>query len=241
MDFRNSSTLPTTVTAIAFLKSLILLDLLSIRIAPLLLAIILEFTGVPPLAFALGMYLPLYLNSPLLAGGLIAYFVSKSSKDEKIATKRKEKGTLIASGFIAGGALMGVLIAFITFIGRKAFGLDEQWNLIKQLGMESWQNGEITILGFLNSNIVSIIMFGLLLFYLYWDSKRISTDDLRIDTLITIKGLSVDKANALIKQYGSIMEIGEQTEKELQEMDGIGKTLARRILNVLHSEEKVKI
>ena len=71
--------------------------------------------------------------------------------------------------------------------------------------------------------------------------KRISTDDLRIDTLITIKGLSVDKANALIKQYGSIMEIGEQTEKELQEMDGIGKTLARRILNVLHSEEKVKI
>tara|TARA_R100000231_G_scaffold34117_1_gene30078 strand:- start:2293 stop:3003 length:711 start_codon:yes stop_codon:yes gene_type:complete len=71
--------------------------------------------------------------------------------------------------------------------------------------------------------------------------KRISTDDLRIDTLTTIKGLSVDKANALIKHYGSIMEIGEQTEKELQEMDGIGKTLARRILNVLHSEEKVKI
>ena len=48
--------------------------------------------------------------------------------------------------------------------------------------------------------------------------KRISTDDLRIDTLITIKGLSVDKANALIKQYGSIMEIGEQTEKELQDI-----------------------
>jgi len=71
--------------------------------------------------------------------------------------------------------------------------------------------------------------------------KRISTDDLRLDILTTIKGLSADKANALIKRYGSIMEIGEQTESELQEMEGIGKTLARRILNVLHSEEKVKI
>ena len=71
--------------------------------------------------------------------------------------------------------------------------------------------------------------------------KRISTDDLRVDTLITIKGVSTDKAKALIKKYGSIMEIGEQTEQELQELDGIGRTLARRILNVLHSEEKVKI
>ena len=71
--------------------------------------------------------------------------------------------------------------------------------------------------------------------------KRISTDDLRIDILTTIKGLSVSKANALIKAYGSIMEIGEQTEDELQEMDGIGRTLAKRILNVLNSEGKVKI
>ena len=71
--------------------------------------------------------------------------------------------------------------------------------------------------------------------------KRISTDDLRVDLLTTIKGLSVSKANALIKAYGSIMEIGEQTEDELQEMDGIGGTLAKRILNVLNSEGKVKI
>ena len=71
--------------------------------------------------------------------------------------------------------------------------------------------------------------------------KRISTDDLRIDILTTIKGLSVSKANALIKAYGSIMEIGEQTEDELQEIDGIGRTLAKRILNVLNSEGKVKI
>ncbi len=71
--------------------------------------------------------------------------------------------------------------------------------------------------------------------------KRISTDDLRVDLLTTIKGLSLDKANALIKRFGSIMEIGEQTEKELQDIDGIGRTLARRILNVLNTEEKVKI
>ena len=71
--------------------------------------------------------------------------------------------------------------------------------------------------------------------------KRITTDDLRIDLLSSIKGVSIKKAKELIKQFGSIMEIGECSEYELQAIEGIGETLAKRILSTLHSEEKVKI
>jgi len=71
--------------------------------------------------------------------------------------------------------------------------------------------------------------------------KRITTDDLRIDLLSSIKGVSIKKAKELIKQFGSIMEIGECSEFELQAIEGIGETLAKRILSTLHSEEKVKI
>jgi len=71
--------------------------------------------------------------------------------------------------------------------------------------------------------------------------KRVSTDDLRLDVLTSIKGVSIKKAKILIKEYGSIMEIGEQTEEELQYLDGVGQVLASRILNTLNSEKKVKI
>jgi ERCC4-type nuclease len=71
--------------------------------------------------------------------------------------------------------------------------------------------------------------------------KRITTDDLRLDLLSSIKGLSVKKAKELLKEFGSIMEIGEQTVEELKEIDGIGTTIAERILKVLNNEDKVKI
>ena len=71
--------------------------------------------------------------------------------------------------------------------------------------------------------------------------KRITTDDLRIDLLSSIKGVSVKKAKALIKIYGSIMEVGECSAFELQSIEGIGETLAERIISTLNSEEKVKI
>lgn len=71
--------------------------------------------------------------------------------------------------------------------------------------------------------------------------KRVTTDDLRIDVLTTIKGVSSKKAKKILKQYGSIMEIGECSEFELQSIEGIGETLAKRILSTLNSEEKVKI
>jgi len=71
--------------------------------------------------------------------------------------------------------------------------------------------------------------------------KRLSTDDLRIDLLSSIKGVSVKKAKELIKIHGSIMEIGECSAFELQAIEGIGETLAKRIISTLNSEEKVKI
>ena len=80
-------------------------------------AIILTWMKVPALAFALGMFIPLQLNVPLLVGGAVHSFVASRSKDEEVNKARSEKGTLIASGFIAGGALMGVVSALLKFGG----------------------------------------------------------------------------------------------------------------------------
>ena len=78
-------------------------------------ALVLNFCKVPALPFALGMFIPIDLNLPLLVGGAISWYVSTRSKDASLNAKRQEKGTLIASGFIAGGALMGVVSAILKF------------------------------------------------------------------------------------------------------------------------------
>ena len=80
-----------------------------------LIAIALTMCKIPALAFALGMFIPIDLNLPLLVGGAISWFVSTRSNEEKVNAARQEKGTLIASGFIAGGALMGVVSAILKF------------------------------------------------------------------------------------------------------------------------------
>lgn len=80
-------------------------------------ACLLNWLGVPALAFSLGMFIPFHLNAPLLVGGAISWFVGSRSKDEKPNKARQEKGTLLASGFIAGGALMGVVSAGMTLSG----------------------------------------------------------------------------------------------------------------------------
>ena len=85
------------------------------------LALILNWLGIPALAFALGMFIPLDLNLPLLIGGAISWYVSTRSKDAAVNSARQEKGTLIASGFIAGGALMGVVSAILRFAGVDIF------------------------------------------------------------------------------------------------------------------------
>lgn len=91
-----------------------------------LIAIILTWCNIPALAFALGMFIPLELNLPLLAGGLINRYVTSRSKDRQINDERGEKGTLIASGFIAGGALMGVVSAALRF-GGISFDYENWW------------------------------------------------------------------------------------------------------------------
>lgn len=80
-------------------------------------AIVLTWCRIPALAFALGMFIPLQLNIPLLVGGAVNWFVTTRSKNEAENKARNEKGTLIASGFIAGGALMGVVSALLRFAG----------------------------------------------------------------------------------------------------------------------------
>ena len=82
-----------------------------------LLAVVLTWLKIPALAFALGMFIPLDLNIPLLVGGAINWYVTTRLKDKALNEKRGEKGTLIASGFIAGGALMGVISALLRFGG----------------------------------------------------------------------------------------------------------------------------
>ena len=84
-----------------------------------IISLVLNFCGIPALAFALGMFIPLQLNLPLLVGGAVNWFVSSRTKDESINNSRIEKGTLLASGFIAGGALMGVASAALQFAGIK--------------------------------------------------------------------------------------------------------------------------
>ncbi|MCI7515365.1 MAG: oligopeptide transporter, OPT family [Bacteroidales bacterium] len=92
------------------------------------LAILLNWCGVPALAFCLGMFIPLDLNLPLLVGGIVSWFVSSRSKDKAINDARMEKGTLIASGFIAGGALMGVVSAVLKFANLDLMIRESAWS-----------------------------------------------------------------------------------------------------------------
>jgi len=90
-----------------------------------LIAILLTLLRVPALAFALGMFIPMELNAPLLIGGAVSWYVGSRSKDEALNAARLEKGTLLASGFIAGGALMGVVSAAMRFGGINL--VNEEW------------------------------------------------------------------------------------------------------------------
>jgi uncharacterized oligopeptide transporter (OPT) family protein len=90
-----------------------------------IIAIILTFFKIPALAFALGMFIPMELNAPLLVGGAISWYVSTRSTNKSLNAARQEKGTLLASGFIAGGALMGVVSAGLRFGGYN--WMNEDW------------------------------------------------------------------------------------------------------------------
>lgn len=126
-------------------------------------AIAAEMCGVSGLAFALGMYLPMELNSPLVFGAAVAWLLRRSSRDEKTAAARGEEGTLVASGFIAGGALVGVLSALLRFVEdstRRAFVPD----LTAAPAVGAW------VLAWSNWN--GLVMFLLLGAGVYWHSRR---------------------------------------------------------------------
>lgn len=112
------------------------------------LALTLTMIGVPALAFALGMFIPLELNTPLLIGGLVSWFVTTRSHDGKVNKSRGERGTLIASGFIAGGALMGVVSAILKYAGADWYST---WSGAEWLG---------------------VVMYIAIIGYFVWDSLR---------------------------------------------------------------------
>ncbi len=117
-----------------------------------MLSLILTSINISALAFALGMFIPLHLNTPLLVGGIIAHIVSTRSKDATVNKSRRERGTLIASGFIAGGALMGVISAVLKFGG------------INYVNAEWADSNPAQILG--------LGMFLVICGYLVWESLR---------------------------------------------------------------------
>ena len=114
-------------------------------------AIILTFLKVPALPFALGMFIPLQLNIPLLVGGAVNWYVTSRSKDKAVNDARGEKGTLIASGFIAGGALMGVVSALIKFFGYEH-------------GNKEWIASNM-------SEVASLLAYILLIIFFIWATK----------------------------------------------------------------------
>ena len=117
------------------------------------LALVLTLCKVPALPFALGMFIPLELNLPLLVGGIINWYVTSRSKDEALNAERGEKCTLLASGFIAGGALMGVLSAGLRFGGINM--VNEEW------------------LATPGSEAVSLLVYALLIVYLIKASMKV--------------------------------------------------------------------
>ena len=117
------------------------------------LALVLTFFKIPALAFALGMFIPLELNLPLLVGGIINWYVTTRSKDAAVNAERGEKCTLLASGFIAGGALMGVLSAGLRFGGV---------NMVNTGWLENP-----------GSEVLSLVMYSLLIVYLVKASMKI--------------------------------------------------------------------
>lgn len=118
-----------------------------------IISIVLTFCGVSALAFALGMFIPLQLNLPLLVGGYVNWYINTRSTDVELNRRRNEKGTLLASGFIAGGALMGVVSAGMQFGGFNFASADYLASPVSQ--------------------IVALVMYVALIIYLIKSSMKV--------------------------------------------------------------------
>jgi uncharacterized oligopeptide transporter (OPT) family protein len=115
------------------------------------LMLVFTFIGLPALPFALGMFIPMELNAPLVVGGLVAWAVNRHRNPEK-AKANNNRGTLIASGFIAGGALMGVVSAVLAFSGAD-------------LQLTGWS-------GSAGAEWLGIVMYGAIIAYFIWHARR---------------------------------------------------------------------
>jgi len=125
-------------------------------------ALILNFCKVSALPFALGMFIPIDLNVPLLIGGAISWFVSTRSKDQKLNDARYNRGTLIASGFIAGGALMGVISAILKFANVDAVAKTADGTPFAELPV---------------AGLIALVMYIAIICYMIWDSKRAKVEE----------------------------------------------------------------
>ncbi|NLX80512.1 MAG: oligopeptide transporter, OPT family [Proteiniphilum sp.] len=126
-------------------------------------SILLNWLKIPPLAFALGMFIPLPLNTPLIVGGLLNHWVNnKSTKDKSLANARNQRAILISSGFIAGAALFGVLGALIIFLTGKGDVLD--------LGVWADPTG-------VGAQVTAIVAFAALVAFFIWEVKRAKKED----------------------------------------------------------------
>jgi uncharacterized oligopeptide transporter (OPT) family protein len=125
-------------------------------------AVLVSLLGISPLAFALGMYLPMDLNTPLLFGAVLAWLVRRASGDEWLDRARANRGTLLASGLIAGGALAGVADAAVT-----AFSEWMGWSA--RAGNRAYLDGA--------GNWIGLLVFFALSAFVYWDARRARAEE----------------------------------------------------------------
>ncbi|MFV0470711.1 MAG: OPT family oligopeptide transporter [Paludibacteraceae bacterium] len=125
-------------------------------------SILVNWLGISPLAFALGMFIPLQLNTPLVVGGLLNHWFTKSSKNKKLSNARLQRGILISSGFIAGAALFGVIGALIIFLTNNT----------EALNLRVWSNPEGV-----GAQVTALIAFVALIAYFVWESFKAKEND----------------------------------------------------------------
>lgn len=120
-------------------------------------ALLLQMLGISPLAFGLGMYLPMALNTPILAGAIVAWLVQRSSKDPSRSKGRNDKGILLASGLIAGAAIIGVVKSVIKLISERVLDTMDMSHMVGDDAAQNW---------------AALIAFGILCLFVYLDCLR---------------------------------------------------------------------
>jgi putative OPT family oligopeptide transporter len=131
-----------------------------------MIAILIKMLNISPLAFALGMYLPLEINFPMLIGAVVSWLVTKSAKkDEKKAAKYNERGTLVSSGVVAGAAIIGVIGSLVQWLEQS-----KGWNIlgkIKETIIPTFATDDYW------RNWLGLLFIIILCVYMFWDARRV--------------------------------------------------------------------